>query len=88
MRAIFLGVLFLVVACAPVQVRSQTQIDRPTGDRYASVGDIVLRVQNTEALPNMFGRADLFGRTRDRGFTEVRYRPQEGCCSDDAMSTS
>jgi hypothetical protein len=71
MRAIFLGVLFLVAACAPVQMRSQ--IDRPTRDAYASTGDIVLRAQNTEDLPNVFGRADLFGRTRDRGFTEVRY---------------
>ena len=24
-------------------------------------------------LPKVFGRADLFGRTRDRGFSEVRY---------------
>jgi len=61
----------LVLGCAPVQMRSQ--IDRPAGESYASTGDIVLRVHRTDDLPNVFGRADLFGRTRDRGVTEVRY---------------
>src|SRR5882762_849998 len=60
-----------LAGCAPVQMRSQ--IDRPTGEAYASTGDIVLRVRRSDDLPNVFGRADLFGRTRDRGFTEVRY---------------
>ena len=68
--AIFLAML-LVAGCAPVQMRSQ--MDRPTGEAYVSAGDIVLRVQRAEDLPNIYGRADLFGRTRDRGFTEVRY---------------
>ena len=56
--------------CAPVETRSH--LDRPAGETYASTGDIVLRVQRVDDLPNVFGRADLFGRTRDRGFTELR----------------
>ncbi len=67
--AVALGML--LAGCAPVQMRSQ--IDRPIGDSYVSAGDIVVRVQRTDDLPNVFGRADPFGRTRDRGFTEVRY---------------
>jgi hypothetical protein len=64
--------LFVVLsACAPVEMRSQ--LDRPAGEAYASTGDIVLRVQRVDDLPNVFGRADIFGRTRDRGFTELRY---------------
>ena len=66
-----LGLAIFLVGCAPVQMRSQ--VDRPAGESYASTGDIVLRVNRMDDLPNVFGRADLFGRTRDRGFTEVRY---------------
>lgn len=58
-------------ACAPVETRYD--LSRRSGESYASVGDIVLRVSKLEDLPNMFGRADLFGRTRERGFVEIRY---------------
>jgi hypothetical protein len=71
MRAIILSVSLCLTCCAPVQMRAQ--MDRPAGELYVSAGDIVLRVQRADSLPNVFGRADLFGRTRDRGFSEVRY---------------
>jgi hypothetical protein len=71
MRSILFAVAMLLAACNPVQMRSE--INRPVGEPYASAGDIVVRVERTDDLPNVFGRADLFGRTRDRGFTEVRY---------------
>src|SRR5215208_4670230 len=71
MRAICLALAIAVVGCAPVQMRSQP--DRPAAESFVSTGDIVVRVQRADDLPNAFGRADLFGRTRDRGFTEVRY---------------
>jgi hypothetical protein len=66
-----LALAIFLAGCAPVQMRSQ--VDRPASESYASTGDIVLRVNRMDDLPNVFGRADLFGRTRDRGFTEVRY---------------
>lgn len=60
------------VGCATVE--QQSSIDRPTNiQSFASVGDVVLRVNITEDLPNAFGRADVYGRTRDRGFSELRY---------------
>lgn len=60
-----------LTACAAVETRSS--LDRPLGESYASIGDVVLRVTLEEDLPNAFGRADVFGRTRERGFTEIRY---------------
>ena len=74
MRGMLRAVLLigaLLGGCAPVQMRADT--DGPAGEGYASTGDIVVRVRRTDDLPTIFGRADLFGRTRDRGFTEVRY---------------
>ncbi len=61
----------LFAGCAPVQMHSGT--DRAPGVAYASTGDILLRVNRTDDLPNIFGRADLYGRQRDRGFSEIRY---------------
>ena len=38
-----------------------------------SIGDVLLKVTLCESLPNAFGKADIFGRKRDRGFVEIRY---------------
>lgn len=58
-------------ACAPIEM--QQQASRPPGEAFASVGDVVLRVDLRDNLPNAFGRADIYGRTRERGFVELRY---------------
>jgi hypothetical protein len=50
-----------------------SRADRPPGNAFASTGDIVLRITRTDDLPNLWGRADLYGRTRERGFEEIRY---------------
>ena len=63
-----------VAGCAPVDVHSEA--DRPPGEAYASVGDIALRVEKTDDLPNVFGRADVFGRKRNRGFSDLSVRPR------------
>lgn len=40
----------------------------------ASIGEPVFRVERTAPLPNAFGKADLFGRTVDKGFRELRFQ--------------
>jgi len=69
--SIILGLLSLPAACAQVEMHSR--VDRTPGNAFASTGDIVLRVTHTDDLPNLWGRADLYGRTRERGFVEIRY---------------
>jgi hypothetical protein len=44
----------------------------------AGVGDVVLRVEGRESMPNVFGRADIFGRTRTTGFTTTQYGGMQG----------
>lgn len=68
------GALALIVltACAPVQLHEHTAQPMQTL-MTAGIGDQVLRINRSEDLPNAFGRADLFGRKRDAGFTEVRF---------------
>jgi hypothetical protein len=40
---------------------------------YSSVGDVLLKVTLKDSLPNVFGKADIFGRKRDRGYIEIRF---------------
>jgi hypothetical protein len=42
------------------------------------VGDAVLDLKITEPLPNVFGKADIFGRTRAAGRVIVRYLGERG----------
>ena len=65
-------ILTVVTACAPVGMHEH--IAQPVQTLMtAGIGDQVLRTDRSEDLPNAFGRADLFGRKRDAGFTEVRF---------------
>jgi hypothetical protein len=59
----------LLVTCSPIE--QHEALDRPSGRGFASAGDVVLRVNKSEDLPNISGHADIWGRTRDRGFTEM-----------------
>ena len=48
------------------------QCGRQQGD-YTSVGDVLVKVTLKDSLPNIFGKADIFGRKRDRGYIEIRF---------------
>jgi hypothetical protein len=67
------GLAFAFLAsCAPVQ--QHETMDRTAGaETFSSVGDVMVRVDETEDLPNIFGNADIYGRKRNRGFSEVRF---------------
>lgn len=46
----------------------------PTGQTLrAGVGQPVFRVERSRDLPNIFGRADIFGETVPAGYQELRY---------------
>jgi hypothetical protein len=59
-------------ACAPIQ--QQTNIVTPVNQSAtAGVGDVIFRAEGRESMPNVFGRADIFGRTRSTGVVLVQY---------------
>jgi len=60
-------------ACSSVETK--TSLVTPAGGtvRTAGPGDVVMDFQSRKALPNAFGKADLFGRTTNAGRTTVRY---------------
>ena len=54
--------------------KQSTAINQPENkELFVSVGDVVIRLTLKEALPNVLGGADIFGRKRERGFVEIRF---------------
>ena len=54
--------------------KESTKINRPENTEiYSSIGDVLVKVNLRESLPNLFGKPDIFGRKRDRGFVEIRF---------------
>jgi hypothetical protein len=64
--------LAVSAACAPIQ--QTANISTPIGQSLrAGVGDEIIRAEGRENLPNVFGRSDIFARTRPTGSTVVTY---------------
>lgn len=56
----------------------QTSTIKTVGTRVGSEivatrGDAVIKVVNSESMPNLFGAADIFGRTRASGTTSLIF---------------
>ena len=67
----------LLMSCTSVQ--QQTLVSTPEKQQMTvGIGDVVLRVEGRESLPNVFGKADLFGRTRPTGFTTINFNGMQG----------
>ena len=62
-----------MAACSPVQDRSTVAAPAPGQQATVGVGDIVFEIRRRESLPDEFGGADMFGRTRDTGRITLRY---------------
>lgn len=77
--AVLGAMLALVAACNPIEQQSSLVKPPATGKPYlAGVGDIVMDLKRLESLPNVAGKADVFGRTRDTGRVTVRLVSLEG----------
>jgi hypothetical protein len=59
--------------CTDVQERSHIVGGHTGTPLTASVGDTVLRVSREKNLPNITGKADIFGRTTPTGVETVQY---------------
>jgi hypothetical protein len=66
-------------ACGAIERQSDLVKPAETGRSYrAGIGDTVIDLKLTQSLPNAFGKADLFGRTRDAGRVTVRLVGLDG----------
>jgi hypothetical protein len=68
------AIVLSCVASGPAVAKQSNSINRPENkETYTSIGDVLVKVTLRESLPNLFGKPDIFGRKRDRGFVEIRY---------------
>lgn len=75
--ALLLSTLTLA-ACSPVETKTSLVTPANKSIMTAGPGDVVMSFQSRRALPNAFGKADLFGRTTNAGGTTVRYVGSRG----------
>jgi len=65
--------MLLLALAGPAQAQ-QTRVTTPLGQTLqAGIGDVILRAEGREPLPNVFGAPDIFGRTRPTGLVVVQY---------------
>ena len=69
------GFALALVLCPPGAAAKDFAYINVTENKetYSSVGDVLLKVTLKDSLPNAFGKADIFGRKRDRGVIEIRF---------------
>jgi hypothetical protein len=72
-QTLFLLSALALAACSPVETK--TSLVSPAGGQVqtAGPGDVVMSFQSRRSLPNIVGKADLFGRTTNAGRTTIRY---------------
>jgi len=68
----FLAMAVLLSGCADIKntARVSQKVDKSL---VAGIGDTVIEVETRESLPNVFGKASIFGRTRPTGKVFVIY---------------
>jgi hypothetical protein len=73
------GIALALTLASCGSVQQQTNLSTPVAQNLtAGVGDVVLRAEGRESMPNAFGSADIFGRTRSTGFTTIQYGGMQG----------
>jgi hypothetical protein len=74
-------VLMALALAACSSVETKTSLVTPAATEAvvtAGPGDVVMRFQSRRSLPNVFGKADLYGRTTNAGSITVRYVGSRG----------
>jgi hypothetical protein len=76
MRLIFLLFIYtLLIACGSIEESQtlRTEAVKLGGSYIAGVGDTVIEVIKEESMPNIAGKADIWGRTRSTGTVVLVY---------------
>lgn len=68
----------LLAGCQEVERRTELRGALVGVTRTAGPGDTVMEFKATKPLPNIAGKADIFGRTTDAGRTSLRYIGSRG----------
>lgn len=79
MRMVLALLALALAGCGDIKEHAAMSRPAVAGRPYtAGAGDTVMDLRLSQSLPNAFGRADAFGRTRDSGRVIVRYLGMNG----------
>lgn len=72
-RFVIMGLCFILSGCATIQNYNKLE---QSEDKVltASIGSTIFRMNKSRDLPNVFGKADLYGGKVDRGYTELKLK--------------
>jgi len=74
-RGSWLWIVIALMAGGCAQVQQRQQLAEPVGlVMRTPVGGAIATIVKDRDLPNAFGRADIYGRTIDAGYTRIVYR--------------
>lgn len=74
-KSLWVGIVVVLAAGGCAQVQQRQQLAEPVGlVMRTPVGGAIATIVKDRDLPNAFGRADLYGRKVDAGFTRIVYR--------------
>lgn len=63
---------FCLFGCATI--KHTATVEQPIGQQsIVGVGDVVMRLNKQRDLENIFGKADLYGRKTNEGYSELRF---------------
>ena len=69
---IIVTLIAILSGCGSIERKASSQ--QPAGKvLMAGPGDVVLRIDRERSLTNVVGKADIWGRTTNEGFSEIRY---------------
>ena len=72
LRSIVFCFVLGLAGCSTISTYSQ--LDQPTLTRLsASVGSTIFRLNRSSDLPNIYGKADIYGGKVDRGYAELKF---------------
>lgn len=66
-------VVLLISGCGNQIQQTAQPKEALESTHIAGIGDVILHIDKKSNLKNAFGKADVFGRTTDNGYSELRF---------------
>lgn len=77
-KVIFSFAVLALSSCAAVETKTAMTTPATNQVREAGPGDVVMSFESRRSLPNIVGKADIWGRTTNAGGTTVRFVGSNG----------
>lgn len=75
MKKVSLSILFVLLFIGCATIKTYRILEQPQGKILtASIGSTIFRLNKSSDLPNVFGKADLYGGKVNKGYSELKLK--------------